>query len=158
MPKLSTASPWTGFGTNRGIAQSADEASAPFPGESALGPGAALAAVAFAATRLPTVIAVVAPPVSVFLALNETGYGLAWICMMVGVHVNVPTVLVVSTWNWAPFGSPDAVSDVMACPSGSEAVTENVISVPAVPVTAAGAVTTGAWSTVGVNSKAPRSA
>ena len=52
--------------------------------------------------------------------------------------------------NTAPVGSGAAVSEEMAFPSGSFAVTEKLTSVPSDPDTVAGAVTTGARSTFAI--------
>ena len=65
-----------------------------------------------------------------------------------GVHENVPDVLVAFAVNVAPAGSAEAVRLVIASPSGSDAVTTKVISVFSAPVAVAGAVTTGARSTL----------
>ena len=50
--------------------------------------------------------------------------------------------------NVAPAGSGAAVREAMASPSGSAADTVKVISVPSAPEAVAGAVTTGARSTL----------
>ena len=65
-----------------------------------------------------------------------------------GVHENVPDVFVAFAVNVAPAGKPVAVRLVIVSPSGSEAVTVKVISGFSAPVTVAGAVTTGARSTL----------
>ena len=62
----------------------------------------------------------------------------------------MPLVLVPFGVNVAPLGSGDAVSELIASPSGSEAVTENVRSAPSDPVDVAGAVTVGARSTFAI--------
>src|SRR5262245_63485182 len=61
-----------------------------------------------------------------------------------GVQLSVPEVLLPFAVNVAPEGSPLAVSDVIACPSGSEAVTFTVSSAFSGPEAFAGAVTAGA--------------
>src|SRR5262245_62358571 len=63
-----------------------------------------------------------------------------------GVQLSVPEVLLPFAVNVAPEGSPLAVSDVIACPSGSEAVTFTVSSAFSGPEAFAGAVTAGARS------------
>ena len=65
---------------------------------------------------------------------------------MVGVQLNVPDVLPAPAVNVAPAGSGAAVSEVIACPSGSAAVTVKVRSVFEGVLWFAGAVTTGARS------------
>ena len=67
---------------------------------------------------------------------------------MVGVQLNVPDVWAAFDVNVAPVGSGAAVSVVMASPSGSAAVTVKVKSVFAGVLAVAGAVTTGARSTL----------
>jgi hypothetical protein len=72
-------------------------------------------------------------------------------CVNDGVQLNVPDVFEAFTVKAAllPAGNADvsAVRAVIVSPSGSEAVTENEISVPSFPEAVAGAVTTGARST-----------
>src|SRR5512143_1778900 len=63
-----------------------------------------------------TVICVRAEPLSVFDAVNVTLYVPA--CVKVGVQLNVPLVNDAFGVNVAPVGSGDAVSDVIAWPSG----------------------------------------
>ena len=66
--------------------------------------------------------------------------------LLVGVQLNVPDVLVAFAVNVAPEGSGAAVSEAMASPSGSAALTVNVVRTFEVALTVAGAVTTGARS------------
>jgi hypothetical protein len=68
----------------------------------------------------------------------------------VGVHEKVPLVLPAPAVNVLPVvaGEEAAVNVVIAVPSGSEAVTVKVISVFSAPEAVAGAVTTGARSTL----------
>ena len=68
--------------------------------------------------------------------------------MKFGVQLNVPDVLAAFAVNVAPAGSGAAVSDAIASPSGSAALTVNVISEFSAPEAVAGAVTTGARSTL----------
>ncbi len=93
---------------------------------------------------LVTVIAVAAVPVRAFVAVNVTLN--VPVCALVGVQLNVPDVLPAPAVKVAPVGSGAAVSDVMASPSGSAAVTVNVMRTLEEPLTVAGAVTTGARS------------
>jgi hypothetical protein len=67
-----------------------------------------------------------------------------------GVQLSVPAVFEAFAANVAPavMAVPVAVSEVIASPSGSEAVTLTVSSAPSAPVAVAGAVTTGARSTL----------
>jgi hypothetical protein len=92
-----------------------------------------------------TVITVEAVPLKALLAVNVTVYVPA--CVNDGVQSNVPDVFDAFGVNVALVGSgaPDRL--VIASPSGSSAVTVNVISVFSVPEAVAGAVTTGARST-----------
>src|SRR5512138_2243274 len=93
-------------------------------------------------------MAVVAEPVRAFAAVKVTLYGVALTWALVGVQLKVPLVLPAPAVNVAPVGSVAAVSEVIASPSGSAAVTVKVISVLDAPVAVAGAVTTGARSTL----------
>ena len=70
--------------------------------------------------------------------------------MEVGVQVSSPVVLPAPGANVAPavMAVPAAVSDVIASPSGSLAVTETMSSEPSFTEAVAGAVTTGARSTL----------
>ena len=63
-----------------------------------------------------------------------------------GVQVSVPEVFPGPALKVAPGGRPDAVSEAIASPSGSAAVTFTVIRLFSSPEAPAGAVTTGAWS------------
>ena len=64
-----------------------------------------------------------------------------------GVQVNVPVgVTPVLPTNIAPLGTPDAVKEVIAVPSGSLAVTLTVKRLPSATLTAGGAITTGGLS------------
>jgi hypothetical protein len=67
-----------------------------------------------------------------------------------GVQESVPLVFPAPAVNVAPavMAVPVAVSEVIASPSGSDADTVKVISVFSAPETVAGAVTTGARSTL----------
>jgi len=91
------------------------------------------------------VIVVTAEPNKAFAALNVT----TWVptSLAAGVHVSVPVVLPGPGVKLDPAG-PVAASDVIASPSGSEAVTFTVITVPSLPLAVAGALTTGARSTL----------
>jgi len=91
-----------------------------------------------------TVIAVVAEPVRAFVAVNVTLN--VPVCVLDGVQLNVPDVNEAFAVNVAPVGSGAAVRDAMASPSGSAAVTVNVMRTLEEPLTVAGAVTTGARS------------
>src|SRR5262245_53861894 len=97
---------------------------------------------------------VVAEPPNAFVAVNVTLYGWARLSLVVGVHVSVPDVLRGPGVNTAlfPAGSAEtsAVSDVIASPSWSAAVTFTVTCWPCGPETEAGAVTTGARSTCAI--------
>ncbi len=70
--------------------------------------------------------------------------------MKLGVQLKVPDVFEAFAANVAPavMAVPDAVSEVIASPSGSLAVTLTVNSEPSATVAVAGAVTTGARSTL----------
>ena len=94
------------------------------------------------------VIAVVAEPVSAFLAVNVTLYGLPDDWPTVGVQLNVPELKDAFAENVAPAGSGAAANDVIGSPLASEADTVKVRSVSSAPVTLAGATTTGARSTL----------
>jgi hypothetical protein len=100
-----------------------------------------------ARSTLFTVTTVDAVPESAFAAVKVTVYVPA--CVKVGVHEKVPDVLPAFAVNVLPVvaGEEDAVSDVIAWPSGSDAVTVKVISVFSFPEADAGATTTGARST-----------
>ena len=89
---------------------------------------------------------VVVEVVRAFDAVNVTLYTPD--CVLLGVQLNVPDVLAAFFVNVAPAGSGAAVRFVIASPSGSTAPTRNVISVPSLPEAVAGAVTTGARSTL----------
>jgi hypothetical protein len=65
-----------------------------------------------------------------------------------GVHEKVPEVFAAFFVNVAPAGRGAATRLVMASPSGSAADTVKVISVFSAPEAVAGAVTTGARSTL----------
>src|SRR5439155_72617 len=65
-----------------------------------------------------------------------------------GVQANVPAVLDPFGANVAPLGRLAAVSEVIASPSGSAAVTVKVSAPFSAAERLAGAVTTGGWSTV----------
>jgi hypothetical protein len=91
-----------------------------------------------------TVIAVVAEPERAFDAVNVTLN--EPVCALVGVQLNVPEVFAAFAVNVAPAGSGAPVSDAIASPSGSEAVTVKVRSEFEAPEAVAGAVTTGARS------------
>jgi len=90
------------------------------------------------------VICVTADPVKVFVAVNVTLYVPAWVKL--GVQENVPAVLAALAVNVANWGRGAAVSDAIASPSGSTAVTPNESGAPSFPVSEAGAVTTGGRS------------
>jgi hypothetical protein len=94
-----------------------------------------------------TVTTVDAEPESAFVAVKVTVY--VPDCVNVGVHEKVPLVLPAPAVNVLPVvaGDEDAVKDVIAWPSGSDADTVKVISVFSFPEAFAGAVTTGARST-----------
>jgi hypothetical protein len=95
-----------------------------------------------------TVITVAAVPESAFVAVNVTVYVPA--CVKLGVHENVPDVLPAPAVNVLPVvaGEEFAVNEVIAWPSGSDAVTVKVRRTPSFTVCVAGAVTTGARSTL----------
>src|SRR5262245_5727307 len=88
------------------------------------------------------VMLVMALPDRAFAAVNVTSKVPAW--PVLGVQVNEPEVFDPFAVKVAPVGRFAAVSDVIASPSASDAVTVNVSSVPSVPETVGGAVTTGA--------------
>jgi hypothetical protein len=98
--------------------------------------------------KLFTVIFVIAnderPP---WLAVNVTEYDPA--CVLLGVHENVPLEFDAFVVKVLPVvgGEEDAVNEVIG-PSGSIAVTVNVRRFPSVTDWVAGAVTTGARSTL----------
>src|SRR5438876_11958100 len=89
---------------------------------------------------------VVAAPESELAAVNVTAY--LPLSPEAGVQLNVPLVRLAFAENVAPDGSPEATSDAMVWPSGSEAETANVIADTSAPPAVAGAVQTGARSTV----------
>ena len=91
-----------------------------------------------------TVIVVVAEPESALLAVKVTTYVPA--SLKPGVQLSVPLVLPAPGVKVAPAGSPVALSEAIASPSGSAAVTSTVSGAPSAPETVAGAVTTGARS------------
>jgi hypothetical protein len=94
------------------------------------------------------VIVVAAEPERAFVAVNVTVY--VPDCVLFGVQLNVPDVFEAFAVNVLPVvaGLLAAVKDVIAFASGSFAETVKVISVPSFPEAAAGAVTTGARSTL----------
>ena len=92
------------------------------------------------------VIAVVAEPVRAFAAVNVTLN--VPVCALVGVQLKVPDVLAAFFVNVAPDGSGAAVRFVIASPSGSAADTVKVRRTFEGPEAVAGAVTTGARSTL----------
>ena len=94
------------------------------------------------------VIAVVAEPVSAFLAVNVTLYGLPDDWPTVGVQLNVPELKDAFAENVAPAGSGAAANDVIASPFGSAADTVKVSREVSAPLAVGGAVTTGARSTL----------
>jgi hypothetical protein len=95
-----------------------------------------------------TVIAVEAEPERAFVAVNVTAK--LPDCVNVGVQDNVPLVLPAPATNVAPavMAVPEAVSEVIACPSGSAAETTKLSSVFSFTEAVAGAVTIGARSTL----------
>src|SRR5258706_7733305 len=99
-----------------------------------------------------TVMAELAELDEALSAVNATLYGAGRALPVAGVHVKVPEVLPGPAANTALFpagrAERSAVKDAIASPSGSEAVTVNVSSTCSVPVTAAGAPTEGARSTL----------
>src|SRR5262245_12685737 len=108
---------------------------------------------------LPTWIVVEAVSAIVFAAMKST----LKFPVTAGVQVNVPLLWSGLDTNVAPLLAGmvrgTMISDAIGFPSGSDAVTVNVIFVPLVPFTVPGATTTGARSTtVGTYSNTPRSA
>ena len=103
-------------------------------------------AVTTGAAPVPTEIAVEAEPERAFVAVNVTPNEPA----EAGVQDNVPLVLPAPAVNVAPavMAVPAAVSEVIAWPSGSTAETVKLRGAPTVPFCDAGAVTTGARSTL----------
>ena len=103
-------------------------------------------AVTTGAPPAPTVIAVEAEPESAFAAVNVTPKD----PVAAGVQEKVPLVLPAPAVNDAPavMAVPAAVSELIACASGSFAETVNVRSTQTEPFAVAGAVTTGARSTL----------
>jgi hypothetical protein len=101
-----------------------------------------------ARSTLFTVIVVVAVPESAFAAVNVTVYVPA--CVKLGVHENVPDVLPAPAVNVLPVvaGEEFAVNEAIGSPSGSAAVTVKLRRTPSFTVCVAGAVTTGARSTL----------
>jgi hypothetical protein len=98
-----------------------------------------------------TVIAVEAEPERAFDAVNVTVYVPP--CVKLGVHEKVPLVLPAPAVKVLPVvaGEEAAVNELIGSPSGSFADTVKVIRVFSLPVTVAGAVTTGlrsCWVTV----------
>src|SRR2546425_70987 len=91
-------------------------------------------------------IAVVAEAVKLFAAVNVTSYSPT--SLFVGNHVSVPVLFPGSAANVAPDGTPDAVSEPIASPSGSTAVMFSLSVLPTTAPTVSGAVTTGARSTL----------
>jgi hypothetical protein len=69
-------------------------------------------------------------------------------CVNDGVQSNVPEVFAASGVNVAPAGSGAPAKVVIVSPSGSPAVTVKVIGESSAHEAVAGAVTTGAWSTL----------
>ena len=101
-----------------------------------------------ARSTLFTVIAVDAEPDKAFVAVNVAAK--LPDCVNVGVQLKVPLVLPAPAANVAPAvtAEPEAVSEVMASPSASAAVTVTVRSEFSLTEAVAGAVTTGARSTL----------
>jgi hypothetical protein len=97
---------------------------------------------------LPTVTVVAAEPERAFDAVNVTVYVPA--CVVVGVHANVPEVFEAFAVNVLPVvaGEEAAVNDAIASPSGSAADTVKLPATPSLKDAVAGAVTTGARSTL----------
>jgi hypothetical protein len=95
---------------------------------------------------LTTVSVVAAEPESVFVAVNVS----VNVPVIAGFHEKVPLVLPAPAVNVLPVvaGEEASVSVVIAWPSGSVAVTVTVPVVPVVKEAVAGAVTTGARSTL----------
>jgi hypothetical protein len=95
-----------------------------------------------------TVSVVVAEPESVFDAVNVSVYVPAW--ALLGVQLKVPLVLPAPAVNVLPVvaGLLACVSEVIAWPSGSVAVTVTVPATPPLNEAVDGAVTTGARSTL----------
>jgi hypothetical protein len=95
-----------------------------------------------------TVRVVAAEPERAFAAVNVSVYVPA--CASEGVQLNVPDVFPAPAVNVLPVvaGVLTSVSVVIAWPSGSAAVTVTVPAVPVVKEAVAGAVTTGARSTL----------
>jgi hypothetical protein len=91
-----------------------------------------------------TVITVLAEPVRELLAVNVT------VCVpaapVVGVHVSVPLKFPAAGVNVAPAGTPEAVSELIAFPSGSPAITLTVSGWFSATAAVGGAVTNGALS------------
>jgi len=94
-----------------------------------------------------TVMLVVADPDKRFAAVNVAEYVPA--CEKLGAQLNVPDVLPAPVVNVAPavMAVPVAVSEEIAWPSGSAAVTFTVRSEPSLVEAVAGAMTTGNRST-----------
>jgi hypothetical protein len=94
------------------------------------------------------VTVVAAEPDRAFDAVNVTVYVPA--CVVVGVHANVPEVLPAFVVKLLPVvaGEEAAVNEAIASPSGSAADTVKLPAVPSVKDAVAGAVTTGARSTL----------
>ena len=103
-------------------------------------------AVTTGAAPVPIVIDVEAEPERAFVAVNVAPNE----PVEAGVQLNVPDVLPAPAVNVAPavMAVPEAVSDVMASPSASFAVTLTVRSEPSLTEAVAGAVTVGARSTL----------
>jgi hypothetical protein len=101
-----------------------------------------------ARSTLFTVIAVDAEPESAFVAVNVAAK--LPDCVNVGVQDNVPLVLPAPAANVAPAVTavPEAVSEVIASPSMSDAETVTVRSEFSLTEAVAGAVTVGARSTL----------
>ena len=103
-------------------------------------------AVTTGAAPAPTVIEVEAEPERAFAAVNVTPN----VPVAAGVQFNVPDVLPAPAVNVAPavMAVPAAVSEVIACPSGSFAETVKLKSEFSLTEAVAGAVTVGARSTL----------
>src|SRR5258705_1402099 len=100
-----------------------------------------------------TVIRVVAEPESALVAVKITAYGSARASLKVGVQVKVPPVWVPLTVNAElfPTGSPEtsAVSDPIASPSASDAVTVTLRDAFSTPAKADTTLTLGGRSLAG---------
>jgi hypothetical protein len=103
-------------------------------------------AVTTGALPAATEMDVEAEPERAFAAVNVTPN----VPVVAGVQLSVPDVLPAPAVNVAPavMAVPAAVNEVIACPSGSTAETVKLNGAPTVPFCVAGAVTTGARSTL----------